>query len=494
MASNTTYGDYMRDMPGGLRNIGKPLTIAAFGVLVVALFLCMANVIAAGVVLAVGEGTVAVLAVRDREHRNIADRAVERVSYRRQIRTGRALYRSGMLSPVDAGGCLLPGVCSHMELTEASDGFGRRFALVSHGHTGEYALLMACQPQGVGMADDDVEDAYVAAWAHVLESLADEDGVTQLAVSVDTAPDSGVRFRRNLTRRMVDDAPDLAARCMRQVMGSYATGGAATDTILTLTFRYRDRRGRFLDRDEAARRIGGLIPSLCERVGAAGGGTPRCLEADEIARMVAVSYDPAMQDAIDAQDTPPYVAWQDAGPTAAEARWDFYRHDSGVSRTWQMCDPPSSNVTSSILGALLGPLPECDRKRVTLLFRPVPSDRTAFLTEDNRRKAANQIGQEKRASMRSSKQLAQADRQAAEATNGAVLVYFGLLATVTVMAGEHEEDRLEAASRAVESAAGAARINLRPCYGAQDSGFAAGLPLGLDVHSYRPAGLTGLID
>ena len=85
-------------------------------------------------------------------------------------------------------------------------------------------------------------------------------------------------------------------------------------------------------------------------------------------------------------------------------------------------------------------------------------------------------------------------RQAAEATNGAVLVYFGLLATVTVMAGEHEEDRLEAASRAVESAAGAARINLRPCYGAQDSGFAAGLPLGLDVHSYRPAGLTGLID
>ena len=492
MASNTTYGDYMRPMPGGLRNIGRPLTVAAMCVLVAALFTCMANVLVGAGILVVGEGVVFVLARRNREHRNIVDEQAERFAYRRQVRTGRGLYRSGLLAPVASGACALPGVCSQVCLVEALDAFGREFTLVRHGHTGEYSLLMACQPQGTAMADDQVEDSYVAAWAAVFESLADEDGVSQLAVSVDTAPDSGVRFRRGLRRRMVADAPELAARCMRQVMDSYAVGGASTDTVLTLTFRPRDRRGAWLEPEEAARRIGQLIPSLCERVSEAGGGEPRCMRADEIARMVARAYDPAMQDALET-DPPAYVAFEDAGPVAAEAGWDWYRHDSGLSRTWQMCDPPSSNVTADTLGALLSPIGACDRKRVTLLFHAVPSDKTAWMAEQNRLKAVNQIRQEKRATMRSSKQRDQADRQAAETADGAVIVFFGMLVTATVMAGDDERDRLEAASHAVESAAGAARVNLRPCYAAQDTGFAAALPLGLDVRSYTPPRFAGLI-
>lgn len=494
MASSTMYGNYLRDMPGGIRNIGRPLTIAGLAILVVSIFLCMGNVLAAIVLLVIGEGTIAILAVRDGEHRNIADRQFERMTYRRQIRKGRALYRSGMLAPVESGKCLLPGICTQVSLVEATDAFGRRFTLVRHGHTGEYALLMACQPQGTGMADDHVEDAYVASWAAVFESLANEAGVVQLAVTVDTAPDSGVRFRRNLERHMVADAPELAARCMRQLMESYATGGASADTILTLTFRYRDHRGKWLDGEEAARRIGQLIPSLQEQIRDAGGGTPRCMEADEIARMVAQSYDPKVRETLEEGDALPYVDWHDAGPTAAEARWDYYRHDSGVSRTWEMCDPPASNVTSSTLTALLNPLRECDRKRVTLVFHAVSSGRTKFLAEQNRKKAASQVSQEKHASMSSAMQLQQANHQAVETTKGAVIVYFGMLVTVTVCAGENEDARLEAASHAVESAAGAAKINLRPCYAAQDTGFAAALPLGFDVRSYKPSNLTGIID
>ena len=34
MASSTTYGDWMRPIAGGIRNIGKPLTFAGLGVLV----------------------------------------------------------------------------------------------------------------------------------------------------------------------------------------------------------------------------------------------------------------------------------------------------------------------------------------------------------------------------------------------------------------------------------------------------------------------------
>ena len=99
-------------------------------------------------------------------------------------------------------------------------------------------------------------------------------GVTQLAVTVDTSPDSGVRFRRNLAKRTVKDAPELAAAPWPQIMDLYATGGASSSVILTLTFRYVDvRDGKFLEPEDAARRIGQLVPSLIRRIADAGGGT-----------------------------------------------------------------------------------------------------------------------------------------------------------------------------------------------------------------------------
>ncbi|KFI89590.1 putative integral membrane protein, partial [Bifidobacterium saguini DSM 23967] len=247
MASNTTYGDWMRPMPGGIRNIGIPLTLAGMGVLVTTLLVSMANVLAAIAILVVGMGVILVLAVRDREHRNMVERAVERRSWIAAKRSGSNLYRSGLLAPIDGGRAMLPGILSQVGVTSALDGLGREFCLVRHARTGEYSLLLSCQPQGASLADDDVEDSYVASWAALMESLASESGVTQLAVTVDTAPDSGVRFRRTLSRRIVADAPDLAARAMAQIMDQYAAGGASNDVTLALTFRYTDRDGRYLD-------------------------------------------------------------------------------------------------------------------------------------------------------------------------------------------------------------------------------------------------------
>ena len=110
MASSTTYGDWMRPIAGGIRNIGKPLTFAGLGVLVVTLMLSMVNVVAAIATAVIGIGTIAVLAVRDREHRNVLDRTVERRSWLSESRKGRALYRSGMLAPVESGEWIGNGV------------------------------------------------------------------------------------------------------------------------------------------------------------------------------------------------------------------------------------------------------------------------------------------------------------------------------------------------------------------------------------------------
>ena len=451
MASNTTYGDWMRPMPGGIRNIGIPLTIAGMGVLTCTLLVSMASVVAAIAILVVGMGVILVLAIRDREHRNMVDRAVEKRTWMAAQRTGANLYRSGLLAPIDGGKAMLPGILSRVVLTSALDGLGREFCLVRHSHTGEYSLLLSCQPQGASLADDDVEDSYVASWAGLMESLASETGVTQLAVTVDTAPDSGVRFRRTLSKRIVKDAPELAARAMAQIMDQYAAGGASNDVTLTLTFRYTDRDGKYLEAGEAARRISLLLPSIREQIAQAGGGAARALGMEEITRMVRVAYDPAAQETIEESDKPPYIAWEDCGPLMHEAGWSHYSHDSGLSRTWEMVDPPQSNVTADTLTRLLSPLADCDRKRVTVLYRMLPPDKTMFMAEQNRQKAANQVSQEKRATVRSMSQIGKANRQAVETNQGAVMVFFGMLVTVTVSRGEQESQRLEAASRAVET-------------------------------------------
>ncbi|RGN21849.1 hypothetical protein DXB68_11100, partial [Bifidobacterium longum] len=142
MASNTTYGDWMRPMPGGIRNIGIPLTIAGMGVLTCTLLVSMASVVAAIAILVVGMGVILVLAIRDREHRNMVDRAVEKRTWMAAQRTGANLYRSGLLAPIDGGKAMLPGILSRVVLTSALDGLGREFCLVRHAHTGEYSLLL----------------------------------------------------------------------------------------------------------------------------------------------------------------------------------------------------------------------------------------------------------------------------------------------------------------------------------------------------------------
>ena len=103
-----------------------------------------------------------------------------------------------------------------------------------------------------------------------------------------------------------------------------------------------------------------------------------------------------------------------------------------------MVDPPKSNVTADTLTRLLSPLADCGRKRVTVLYRMLPPDKTMFMAEQNRQKAANQVSQEKRATVRSMSQIGKANRQAVATNQGAVMVFFGMLVTVTVSRGEQE--------------------------------------------------------
>jgi type IV secretory pathway TrbD component len=487
MASNTTYGDYIRTIPKGLAGIGRPLTFAGFGVFVASIILMSLSWVAGLATLIVGVGAIMILAVRDRQHRNIADRMAERRAYRAAVRSGRNLYRGGMLGLVDEGATPLPGVLSHVQLVEALDGAGRPFALLRHRHTGEYTLPLRCHPQGASLVDDDVEDAYVSGWAAFLEAMARTPGVAQVNATVDTSPDSGTRIRGILRRRVVAGPDELAGAAMGQVMRMLSQGGSRNDVTIQIDFRYVDSHGRPLPEEQAARQISTLIPSIAAQLAEAGGGAADLMSADQLAVIARTSYAPDMIEAYETRDPQQPVPWRDCGPAACEAAWDYLRHDSALSRTWQMCDPPKSLVTADTLASLLGPLGECDRKRVTITFKLLDSAKSRFVSEDNRKDSKSAQGQQKHVSVATLDTQYRADRQASDVNEGASLAWFGLLVTATVLDRDGEGmDRLEKASRAVETAAGAASLDLRVCYAAQDSAFAAALPFGIDVAACKP--------
>lgn len=493
MASNTTYGDYLAEIRTGFHGVGIPLTMTGFVVLGAGLVIANFNPLAAVIVVIIGFAIIWYLSRRDSENRSKITLADEKYTYRSQVKSKRNLYKSGLLSPVYGGQTRLPGILSKISIIEAKDGFGDPFILLKHGKTGEVSLPIVCTSQGAALIDDDVEDSYVAAWAGLLEWASKQPGITQLSATIDTSPDSGIRFKRILKSRLVKDAPDLAARAMSQIMSIYTSGGARSDVTITATFRFKDIKGRILDDDSVIYMVALLIPEICTRLAHSGGGKARPMILDEAICMARVCMDPKSQDMVEASNQKDALAWEDAGPTSAEAGWDWYRHDSGVSRSWEMVDPPQSAITSTTMAHLFAPSSSCDRKRVTVIFHLLPPKDTRSITELNRKKARALSGQDKLSTALNESTIDTVDRQADQASRqGAVLVFFGMLVTATIESGDNELERLDTASRAVEAAAGGADVNLRPCYAAQDTAFAASLPFGINLRSYKFTSAFGL--
>jgi hypothetical protein len=235
--------------------------------------------------------------------------------------------------------------------------------------------------------------------------------------------------------------------------------------------------------EDVARDLAARIAGIAQQLSSTGAGAVRPLSAAELCEFVRVAYDPAAANTLAdarAQGAPVELSWSDVGPAAADAGWSSYRHDSGVSRTWQMSQAPRGEVFSNVLVRLLEPNASIARKRVTLMYRPIDPARAAAIVEDDIRQANIRATSSNTPSQRARVELAQSERTAIEEARGAGLVQFGMLVTATVL----DEAQLQEASVAVENLAAAARVLLRPMYGSQDAGFATSLPLGIVLHDY----------
>ncbi|QNE23035.1 hypothetical protein F1D05_20105 [Kribbella qitaiheensis] len=427
---------------------------------------------------------------KDKHGQSSLQRLSTRIGWQRAKMAKHNVYRSGPLGRTAWGKFQLPGLGAASQLSEYQDSYGRPFALLYYPSTRHFTVIINAEPDGASLVDEDQVDAWVAHWGQWLASLGHEPGIIAASVTVESAPDTGIRLRREVTHNMQDGTPAIARAMLAEVIQTYPEGSALVSARVALTFKGTDRQGKRRKEEDMGRELASRLPALTQSLNSTGAGAARPVTAQELCETIRIAYDPAAAVLIDearGQGMPPELQWTDVGPAGAQSFWDKYRHDSAWSVTWQMSQAPRGEVFSSVLSQLVAPHPDIDRKRVTLLYRPLDAATSARMVEADKRNASFRATASARPSARSMAEARAADRTAMEEARGAGLVNFGMVVTGTVMSAEQLPDMIAA----IDNLGATARVLLRPAYGSQDSAFVAALPLGIVLHSHLsvPAGI-----
>jgi hypothetical protein len=476
--SERTYGNWRRPRPPGLWHLG----------LISSVFLVIGLIVGIGVIALVGLiPGLAVFAVMlpfflitmkpDAHGQTPLQRIGMRLG-RRRARAGRShLYRSGPLGQTPHGTYQLPGLLAASQLSEAHDAYDRPFAILTHPWAGHLTIVVESEPDGAALVDQPQVDQWVAHYGHWLAALSQEPGLLACQVSVETAPDPGTRLRHAIAERQDPNAPRLALDTLNEIVNTYPAGAADLKARIALTFDM-NAGGQRKSTGEMARDLATRLGGLTQRLHATGAGVAIPVNAQRLCEIVHAAYNPRAAELLEearASGQAAELRWDDVGPAAAEAREESYWHDGAVSVTWAMTQAPRGEVTSGVLHDLLDAHPSIDRKRVTLLYRPLDPGRAAVVVENDKANADFRVNAARRPSARARRDQRSAHAVADEEARGAGLTNFALLVTATVT----DAQLLDHARQAVHQLALTARVRLRPVYGSQDSAFAAALPLGL---------------
>jgi hypothetical protein len=480
-----TYGNWRRPRTAGIGRLGALETWAMITALLVLLFVFrLAGPIPGFITFLVMGTGLAVFTVRDRHGQSRISRMVAKRAHRKAVGRRTNLYRSGPVGLIPSGTAQLPGLLAKSQLHQFTDSFDRAFALVFMPDTNHATVVIECEPTGLALEDPQTIDAYVANWGGWLSDLGKQSDVVAASVTVETAPDFGVRLRQAVDTRCHPDAPEATVQMMEEVKATFPQSAPVTRAFLAVTVTaWRPGAPRPRKVEDLGIDLGARLGKLTEHLEQCGAGDAHPVTAQTLCEVVRAAYDPAVARhiaAAHAEGITPALSWNDVGPIACDAGWEWYRHDSGLSKSWVMSVAPRGEVFSNVLEAVLAPTGDVDRKRVTLLYRPVSAARAMEVAEKDVTAAKNRAVSTANPDFRAIDDYAKTVQTAKEVAKDAGMLNFGIVITATV---RKPEDAL-AASYAVEDLAAESQLTIRPAYGAQDTAFAAALPLGLVLPDY----------
>src|SRR5699024_1185997 len=95
--------------------------------------------------------------------------------------------------------------------------------------------------------------------------------------------------------------------------------------------------------DEFIRFFQSRMTFLTTHLEGSGVGSVSPVTADELCEYIRVAYDPAASTLVEdarAAGESLHLDWEDTGPSAYDAEWDYFKHDSGTSVSWVMSQAP----------------------------------------------------------------------------------------------------------------------------------------------------------
>ena len=475
-----TYGGWRRSRGMGLFGLGPTQTFIVLAAITALIISGSISLQVMAWTAGPSIGTVAFLLVRW-DGVPVSAGLTQRVRWLIGSTRGYTSYRSGVMVESEHA-WQLPGVLAPTALLNVTDEAGD-FGVVYNRRLGTMTVTLRCAATSTWLADPEASASWVANWGGWLANLGYLPIVKHVAITVDTAPDSGSGLTDYVSRRIAPNGPAAARRVLQRLVEVSPAASADVETRVSITFNPSASPAKPKDVDEALVEISRALPGLQDALGGCGLTVLGRASSGTIAGVVRTAFDPASRGDVarlnsrGGGDLARWIDWDTAGPIMAEEHLDRYQHDSGTSVSWAWHEAPRQQVHADVLARLLAPGPY--PKRVTLLYRPLPAGEAARIVESEVnatvfRQAYNR-SQKRDESARDIADRERAVQNAREEATGAGVGLMSLFVTTTVV----DADDLGRAVADVESRADVAKIRIRRLRASQAAGFATTLPCGV---------------
>lgn len=395
----------------------------------------------------------------------------------------------------------LPGVLAPLRILTAQDGIGQDIAVLHHPHARTFTAVATIASEGLGLLDPDQAEAMVHAWGEVLASLCTEDQpIARIQFVSRTVPQTAAALRTWHTDHLDPAAPLASVMANEALLSAAAPATCRRETWLTVTLDARRTataiRAAGGGETGACRVLEQQARALRPLLAGAGITVSHWLDIPELSEVIRTGFDPHAAVILDQRravlsqraydEAAQASAGLDpslAGPAAAHTSWSSYRHDGALSVSYAIHAWPLSPVYATALAALLADATH--RRSFSFVIEPLGprAAQKAVMVERTKREVSIRLRARTGQAVSATEQVA-LDRAAAQDTehaHGSGLARFTGYLTVTV----DQSDQLAEACAQAEAGAALVGIELRRMFGAQDTGFAMTLPVGLGLPAKR---------
>ena len=409
-------------------------------------------------------------------------RARRRFTHLQRVDSGETLFLGSTFTAQNKG-LALPGVLSTLKVRDEVDGLGNPVQLIHHTRADQLSVTIESAPAGISMNTQTKTTDLVSNYASWLSSLSGENGLRGAQVVIDSVFESSAPLAESILSNLKPDAPAVAQQIARESAGMLPERVASVRAYTVLGYKISELAD---DVDGAAAEVLSMIPRHLKALSAAGAGVSQVMADADYADMLYTAYDPRRNAEVAQEikdDIPANRSFEGAGPAyfnASHPRVVF--HDGVASMTIMMTEPSKSKITDHSFEKLFAPNRNFLRKRVSLIYRPVPASAQHARVNNASRATTTEVSSKKRRTAFDKKKKAAAEAAMNQAAEGAVIQEWALMVTVTF-----EPNR--AAQRTAENELKALMGGLKWCFAdfSADAAFHQTLPLGLFPWAYAPS-------